>query len=657
MALVVHLSLARLAPLSRSLWFCSSTNQDFQGSPLSLFRGALLRGRQLGVAVGSSAYSGSSSNSSSSLEGPANARYSMPGGGLAASPFYLAHPNPAFSSPFHVVEEGPPEILRSFVVRPRAPLPRPVAASAIFLILVSSIGAAVAFLLATCFRRFRSRGTGEGLQVRALAEEQQQPWGGHPEEYGEDEAFLSQTLDGCLELESELGLAAPAPQLLPPTEDEAVKSIASSLQEAALMFEGQQTSDGFLGTSLSPNPEEAPQPLGLTAQADDHWSGQRTGAWQEGGSPLGPPLAPVPTPPTPPQGAPHGASGTPALLSLLQQQRRPSRREAAAAEVRAEKEQAESKRRRRDTGGAVGHRSLYALLQLKSLPARQQEQDSSPGSASTSSRGVSPSLSLGSPEASISSQSPESGEDTSASSMQPSSLEVGEGSITIVSPTGEKITFPHPPLPTPPNTPLHYRLPSVPPEAVQTVFLIRAALPSYIGPRIWDVLNLVRTQLRKPVLNKAEVTQLMIACRQLLKYLLMRQGTVVESANGARAVERLSMRYLCFEALVNCVQLIGPPMKPEEWFPQLVAAIPTNFKPAWLRETPASKFNNDLAALLRQALTELKAGRRASLELTEQIKKSLFTGELAPPQFKPPHWDNWRSDFEEDKDPNLSATE
>ncbi|KAL8446167.1 hypothetical protein Emag_004797 [Eimeria magna] len=553
------------------------------------------------------------------------------------------------------MEEGPSEILERYAVGPRAPVPRPAAASRISLVLLSAIGAAVAFLLATCFRRLRSRGPAKGLRVRSLAGLQR--WGAAVEEGGEEQAFLSQALEGCLDLEVELGFAAPAPQPFPLPENEAVKSIVFSLKEAAMMFETRQASDGFLETSLSSTPQEAPQLLDLTAQADDQSTRQRTEAWQETGSPQGAPPAPVPTPPMPPQGALHNTSDAPELLSLLQQRRRSKSSEAAAA---AEEEEAASpppKKPRRNKGGATSYDTLYALFNSTLQQAGQQEQDSSSGSGGDSPGEKSPSLSAGSPQASTTRQSPEVSADTGESLMQPSSLEVVDGSISVVLETGEKITFPHPPIPTPPDTPLHYRLPLVQPGAVKTQLLIHAAFPIYSAGRIWSLLDEIRVRLRKPVLTTADVTHLMAVCQHVLKYLLTKQTAVLKSVVGSRAVERLSMRYLCLEALVNCIQLIGPAMKPEEWFPQLVSKIHADFVPTWLRGTPETNFNNHLATILTRALTELKAGRRPSLELTEEIKRMLFPKKSAPALFRPRHWDSWRSDFEEDEDSDPSDIE
>ncbi|KAL8442051.1 hypothetical protein Emed_007426 [Eimeria media] len=612
-------------------------------------------------------------------------------GGLAASPFFHADPNPASSSPFRVVEEAPSEIHKRFAVGPRASLHRPAAAGRIFLVLLSSIGAAVAFLLATCFHRFRSRGAAEGLHGRSLAG--QQHGGGPPEEGDDEDSFLFETLEGCLDLESELGLAAPTPQPLPPTENEAVTSIVSSLKEASLLFEVQQVSSGLLETSLSPLFEEGPSSIGLIAQEGDQWSGQGTGIWHEGGGPFGAPLAPGPEPLVPPHGSLEGIFTTPDLLFLQQLQGLPSSEAAAAADGEGasrpsffSKEEETDPPPPKKARGHFGEAPSQSLLHTAILGKPQQTQPqqqyfrpsvapakttpqgppmqsdllaSSSGVVSSPSGAASAQMSLsmpqapgpsGSPQPSTSWQSPESTAQSNAELLQPSAtLQVAEGSITIVPATGEKITFPHPPLPTPPNTPRHYRLPLVPAEAVQTHFLTHAVLSGTCCRGIWDPLSVIRTRLRKRVLNSVEVTQVIAACQQVVKYLLRKHTNDLRFLNPSKATERLAMRYLCLEALVNCVQSIGPSMKPEEWFFHLVRAVPVHFRLTSVHRSSASRFNTKLLVLLQQALTELRAGRRPSLKLTKEIKKKLFCSKVSPSSLKQDFWDKWRSDFEEDK--------
>ncbi|KAL8437870.1 hypothetical protein ACSSS7_000633 [Eimeria intestinalis] len=722
--------------------------------------------------------------------------------GLVASPFYPVDPDPdpdpTFSSPLTVEDGSPPEVLKAFPVGGPPP-PKPPAASRIYIALVSSIGLAVALLLAFCFRRRRSRGPTVGPQVRSLAG--QQHLRGPPEEEEDDEAddFLANTLEGCLDMEREFGLGSDRPpQPLPPTPYEAISSIVFSLQDAALLYEVQQISGGLLaGIPPVPSPEEGPSTvIDLTNDDEDQWSGQGTGVEPEGGAHSGAPQAPIPMPATPidarlqaasaaptlvsllqqqrPQwsssskaaaataageeevelspvssseegspstidltsddedqwsgqgtgfgpergahsGAPQapipmpaipidaglqGASAAPTLVSAQQQEQQRSSSSKAAAATAAEEEEVEpppAKKAKGDTGKASGQPSLYGLLQHRpKLTEEQQQQQrdllagllpavapprrtrarilpsqigsltafpprisSSSGGAATGE--LSPAIPQaagpsGSPQASASEESRESTRETWFSLLGPRRAVAGQGYLTLTLDTGEVIFFAHPAPPNDATTPLHYRLPFVPPDAVQTHFRTQAALKTFCCARIWEPLDVVRSTLQKPVLDAIEVTQLMAAAQQLFTYLVTRQSGSLAAMAASKAVERFAMRYLCLEALVNCIFVLGPAMKPEEWFFFLIARLPIEFKycERAANKTAVSRFNLRLVMLIREAITELKAGRRPSLQLTEKIKRKLFVKNSGLLTFRQPQWDRWRDDLE---DPDSSDDE
>ncbi|KAL8437871.1 hypothetical protein ACSSS7_000634 [Eimeria intestinalis] len=623
------------------------------------------------------------------------------GGGFDASPFNPADPDSTLSSPFTVVEEDPLGILRPSALGPPSPLPRSAAASHTFLMLLWTVGTAVAFLFALCFRGRRSTGPHGGPRARALAGQDQS--GAPPKEDEEDNAFLSYALEACLEMEEEMRFEGPAFPPVPPSEEEKITSIVSSLKSEALHFETQVGPTESLETLSTPGPKYWPLLVDLTAQEGDLRSGgQGIGAGHEGGALWGDPSVQGPTRPTPPT--------APELLSLLlqqQQQQQPSSSQAAAAadaskasgppplEKPEEADQPPPKRPRKDTGKALGSSLLYSLLQKKShLPQQQQQQQqqhsrsgaapagtppketagmghsshdgslpSSSGGASISSSGHSilRELLLQPARASTSSASPRSSGDSNEEIvLMPSTLKVGQGYICIITETGKKISFLHPPPTPPPNTPPHYQLPVVLPQALQNLkarFHVPALLSGFNG-NIGHHLDLIRAQLRKKFLSDTDIEQILRACEQVAKYLLTKQTANMVHVNGARAVERLSMRFICLDALVSCIQVLGPLMRPELWFPYLITKIPNNYEPAWLRETPVAAFNNHLALMLCAALAELKAGRRVSLGLKEKIMRDLFTSRFSPPCFRPRDWDGWRMDYEkEEQHPDSSDTE
>ncbi|KAL8428116.1 hypothetical protein ACSSS7_007379 [Eimeria intestinalis] len=214
--------------------------------------------------------------------------------------------------------------------------------------------------------------------------------------------------------------------------------------------------------------------------------------------------------------------------------------------------------------------------------------------------------------------------------VQPTGLVVSEGSISITLISGETISFAHPPSPAPPDTPAHYRLPVVPREAIQTEFDIRKALLHLMNNSPYLHLSVIHGLLRRPVLDSSEVEALVIRCQALVHHAMSKCLGSIFPAEPYRLKERLAVRFLIFEALVICIQLLGPAMKAEMWFPQLVAAVPTDFTSFPRVYSPDAHLNLHLSKLLSEGLELLKKGKRPSLQLTFEIKRLLFAPGVAP---------------------------
>ncbi|KAL8452866.1 hypothetical protein Emed_001164 [Eimeria media] len=234
----------------------------------------------------------------------------------------------------------------------------------------------------------------------------------------------------------------------------------------------------------------------------------------------------------------------------------------------------------------------------------------------------------GQPSASQETTSKQTG--TGASQAQSSGSEVSDSVLTIKLHTGETIWFLHPPLPTPPNAPPHYRLPLVRPEAIRRHFSIGRALVSGTLRRFWDHLDIIRMLLLKPELSTKDVDELVTCCESLVRHMMTKHHVPVAHADPTRAKEKLALRFLGFEAVVIAIQLLGPAMHPEEWFSQLVAAVPTDYQNNSPITSPAAFLNFRLGALLVEGLKQLKRGLRPSLELTTEVKKLLFSPDVAP---------------------------
>ncbi|KAL8452864.1 hypothetical protein Emed_001162 [Eimeria media] len=219
---------------------------------------------------------------------------------------------------------------------------------------------------------------------------------------------------------------------------------------------------------------------------------------------------------------------------------------------------------------------------------------------------------------------------TGAPQAQPSGPQVGDGLLTVKLHTGETISFAHPPLPTPPNAPPHYRLPLVRPEVIRRHFSISEALVSGIIGSIWGHLNPIRRLFLKPELSIEDVNELVVRTQSVVRHMMTKYQSPVTNLDPTRAKQKLGLRFLGFEVLVIAIQLLGPAMHPEDWFPHLVAAVPTDYQNTSYINTAAAVVNVRLAEMLAEALEQLKRGLRPSLMLTTEIKILLFSPNVAP---------------------------
>ncbi|KAL8452867.1 hypothetical protein Emed_001165 [Eimeria media] len=141
----------------------------------------------------------------------------------------------------------------------------------------------------------------------------------------------------------------------------------------------------------------------------------------------------------------------------------------------------------------------------------------------------------------------------------------------------------------------------------------------------------------------------LLAKEHLVWHLLTQHRCPLAHMDHSRAKGFLSLRFLAFEVLVSCAQMLGPAMNPHQWFFQLVASIPTNLKPNIAINSPTGFLNMRMREVLAECLEELKHGRRPSLELTIEAKHFLFSPDSAPSTF--PEWIKaaWGPTFQKSK--------
>ncbi|KAL8455109.1 hypothetical protein Emag_001046 [Eimeria magna] len=196
--------------------------------------------------------------------------------------------SPASSFPFTGAAKGRQWALRG-LPSPRPPLQRgPPPARGMFLLLVYSVAAAAAFLVALCFRRLRPKEGGalRGPRPRFLAG-RQYPWGPPQEGVDEDATFLSNALEACLDMETEMGLLPLVSQPVSLNETQAVNNIEWDLKDEAVLFEfektaAHKTTQSFFHASQWQTPAaDSIYPEPMTGYEANQWSGPHAMMWEE----------------------------------------------------------------------------------------------------------------------------------------------------------------------------------------------------------------------------------------------------------------------------------------------------------------------------------------------------------------------------------------
>ncbi|KAL8450150.1 hypothetical protein Emag_003394 [Eimeria magna] len=287
--------------------------------------------------------------------------------------------------------------------------------------------------------------------------------------------------------------------------------------------------------------------------------------------------------------------------------------------------------------------ALAHMLEVSSKKALGQE----PPSASTEEEAsVEQPTSVGplaSPVPSTSTRVPAPMPHAAAASSHEKELEASFIEINMRS--GPPVRIQHPPPAMPADTHPYYRLPPAP--SSPTLILLREEgwLIHSGGRRtVKQSLDPIRRLLAKPQLTYQDAQELLFSSRCVVDYLSQWHKRPLNGRIPNVAAYVLGLRFLCLEALVSVIQVLGPAMNAQQWFPWLVATVPTNFDPKAFRSEVRTTHHMWLATQLSGALEQLKHGRRPSMTTVVMLKRALFHHTSAPLRFKNPEWDPWRSD-------------
>ncbi|KAL8273229.1 hypothetical protein Esti_002845 [Eimeria stiedai] len=152
------------------------------------------------------------------------------------------------------------------------------------------------------------------------------------------------------------------------------------------------------------------------------------------------------------------------------------------------------------------------------------------------------------------------------------------GFVEIDMGSGSVVRIPHPPPAMPANTHPYYRLPPVPSEPIPVSFQEDSFSEGRGCRAISECLSQVRSLLAQPRLTLYDTQQLVFLGEQIVKFLFKMHRHPVEGRSSSSVCHVFGVRFLCMDALVSMVEVLGPAMNPQTWFPSLVASIPTTYE-------------------------------------------------------------------------------
>ncbi|KAL8428333.1 hypothetical protein Efla_007474 [Eimeria flavescens] len=187
-----------------------------------------------------------------------------------------------------------------------------------------------------------------------------------------------------------------------------------------------------------------------------------------------------------------------------------------------------------------------------------------------------------------------------------------------------------------------YRIPPLADDVVLLKSLSpKAALEASCCKSVWEQLKAITLVMSKPRISTEDTGQLIAACEGILGILEKRHRTAVRGLYPSRAVERLGIRYLCFDALLSVTMLLGSAMHADQWFPRLIKSVPTDFAPDADRKCRKLNYYFNLAVELNNALATIKQGKRPSELDTVLLKRKLFNTHVAANVFNLRDLDPW----------------
>ncbi|KAL8434389.1 hypothetical protein ACSSS7_003215 [Eimeria intestinalis] len=230
-----------------------------------------------------------------------------------------------------------------------------------------------------------------------------------------------------------------------------------------------------------------------------------------------------------------------------------------------------------------------------------------------------------------------------AEAASPGGTQPQTGFIEVDMGSGRSVRIPHPPPQILGDAHPYYRLAPAPSDPVLIPLRTEDLFVHGRGcTTVRDCLAPVRRLLLKSQLTPEDAQQLIFAAERLITYLFRLHRGPVDGKAPNVAAYTLGMRFICMEALVSLVQIFGPAMNPQDWFPRLVQVIPTSFNPWAIKDDRRNTHYLWLALQLAEALEQLKRGQRPPMATVVMLKRALFHLASSPFRFREPEWNPWR---------------
>lgn len=200
----------------------------------------------------------------------------------------------------------------------------------------------------------------------------------------------------------------------------------------------------------------------------------------------------------------------------------------------------------------------------------------------------------------------------------------------------------------PPDTHLFYRLPILQPGVITGRFSARRALFSYkrMTSHGFAQLATARFLLSKLYITTQEAEVLITDSEMLVGRIMHELEMPFRRQRPSKAVEKLGRIFLYLDTVVSIIHIIGPPMEPQAWWPQVASCIfpETVYTTAYPTRMPLPIPPAALATRLSSALQILKTGARLGCEETVRLKRELLCNPLGIKDFRHKKWNAWRDD-------------